>query len=257
MPVSRFAAIRTRSGCPHGASDADQASLAGARARASPRPGRRQRRGGRPPHARMARINSAYDLLRDPVRRAAMRQLAGGTPRGSRRRRVAPLRSGRRLPEPTARPDRRRRREPRRSPLASTLPPRSGCATRDSARRGSEMRGHPPRSRRAFATENDLRASTPTGPVQTKRGARPEPLPTLQRGSRDDARVRPLSTATRWARWSCSSPTYLDWVSRTITRDRELVTKARVILADLEERGVNRRIRTGGAPVSMTRAAAG
>jgi hypothetical protein len=36
-------------------------------------------------------------------------------------------------------------------------------------------------------------------------------------------------------------PTYIDWIARTITRDRELVIRARVIRADLDERGVERR----------------
>jgi hypothetical protein len=51
-------------------------------------------------------------------------------------------------------------------------------------------------------------------------------------------------------------PAYLDWVARTITRDRELVTKARVILADLDERGVTRKSRPA-APGFGNRAAAG
>ena len=38
-------------------------------------------------------------------------------------------------------------------------------------------------------------------------------------------------------------PTYIDWIARTITRDRDLVVKARVIQADLDERGIERRVR--------------
>ena len=38
-------------------------------------------------------------------------------------------------------------------------------------------------------------------------------------------------------------PSYIDWVARTITRDRDLVAAARVIRADLDLRGVIRRIR--------------
>lgn len=35
-------------------------------------------------------------------------------------------------------------------------------------------------------------------------------------------------------------PSYIDWVARTITRDRDLVVRARLIQADLDERGVGR-----------------
>ena len=35
-------------------------------------------------------------------------------------------------------------------------------------------------------------------------------------------------------------PTYVDWIARTITRDRDLVLGARVIAADLDARGIER-----------------
>jgi len=38
-------------------------------------------------------------------------------------------------------------------------------------------------------------------------------------------------------------PTYIDWIARTITRDRDLVMRARVIQGDMDERGVERRMR--------------
>jgi hypothetical protein len=38
-------------------------------------------------------------------------------------------------------------------------------------------------------------------------------------------------------------PSYIDWLARTITRDRELLADARVVKADLDRRGVVRRIR--------------
>ena len=38
-------------------------------------------------------------------------------------------------------------------------------------------------------------------------------------------------------------PTYIDWIARTITRDRDLVMRARVIPRDMDERGVERRMR--------------
>ena len=38
-------------------------------------------------------------------------------------------------------------------------------------------------------------------------------------------------------------PTYIDWIARTITRDRDLVLSARVIAADLDARGIEREVR--------------
>ncbi len=38
-------------------------------------------------------------------------------------------------------------------------------------------------------------------------------------------------------------PSYVDWMVRTITRDPELVAAARVVKADLDDRGVPRRVR--------------
>ena len=37
--------------------------------------------------------------------------------------------------------------------------------------------------------------------------------------------------------------TYIDWIARTITRDRDLVVRARLIAADLDERGIERSVR--------------
>jgi hypothetical protein len=38
-------------------------------------------------------------------------------------------------------------------------------------------------------------------------------------------------------------PTYIDWIAQTITRDRDLVVKARVIQAEMDQQGVVRRVR--------------
>ena len=42
-------------------------------------------------------------------------------------------------------------------------------------------------------------------------------------------------------------PTYIDWIASTITRDRDLVMRARVIASDLDARGVERRPRVAEA----------
>jgi curved DNA-binding protein CbpA len=192
---------------------------------------------------RMARINSAYDLLRDPLRRASFDNSAEG-------RRAREQDGGRgprtefdddgadqgatggpppppRTPPVTARFDTTSSFRPRNSRLGET--------------RAASLRGQPPRSRNRKDGQ-DLRASTPTGPVETRRGKRAEPPPTLT-----EAR----ETTVEFGRYhgytlgeiELLEPAYLDWVSRTITRDRDLVTKARVILNDMDERGVDRKNR--------------
>src|SRR5687768_9245232 len=205
--------------------------------------------------ARMARINSAYDLLRDPVRRANFDASAEG-------RRAREGRAG----GPTVEFDDGESAEtgqtgppppPYTAPVTARFDMTASFRPRNS-RLGDErtyLRGHPPRSRRAGATENDLRASTPTGPVHTHRGERPQPLPTLR-----EARETTLEFG-RYHGYTLGEvevlePAYLDWVARTITRDRELVTKARVVLTDLDERGVGRKNKPA-APGYEDRAAAG
>lgn len=205
--------------------------------------------------ARMARINAAYDLLRDPVRRAHFDASAEG-------HRARQGRAGGATVEfddfesadgSTAGPP----PPPYTAPVTARFDTTASFRPRNS-RLGDErahLRGHPPRSRRAGGRENDLRASTPTGPVHTHRGERPQPLPTLR-----EARETTLEFG-RYHGYTLGEveilePAYLDWVARTITRDRELVTKARVILTDLDERGLARKNKPA-APGFEDRAAAG
>ena len=117
------------------------------------------------------------------------------------------------------------------------------------------MSGQPPLDRRAFDPANELRASTPTGPVEVRRGERPERMPTLR-----EARETTLEFG-RYHGYTLGEvellePAYLDWVSRTITRDRDLVTKARVILTDLDQHGLDHKNRPAAADFD-NRAAAG
>jgi len=87
-----------------------------------------------------------------------------------------------------------------------------------------------------------LRASQPNGPVRTRRTRRRAPVPSLEES---------LGTPLEFGKFrghtlgevAAFEPTYIDWIARTITRDRDLVVKARVIQADLDERGVERRVR--------------
>lgn len=68
------------------------------------------------------------------------------------------------------------------------------------------------------------------------------PLPTLE-----EARLTPLEFGRFHGRTLGEvaelEPTYVDWIAKTITRDRDLVMRARVIQSDLDERGVDRPVR--------------
>ena len=179
--------------------------------------------------ARMARINAAYDVLRDRTRRSAY----DGSPAGRRAKfeeqedAFAGERGG---PPPP----------PRTRPVTARYDTSAGLRPRNN-RTGappSTMRGHSPRSPRN-ASEQDLRASTPTGPVHRRAGRRSEPVPSLQ-----EARETTLNFG-RFHGYTLGEvellePSYIDWVARTITRDRDLVIRARLIQADLDDRGVAR-----------------
>ena len=204
--------------------------------------------------ARMARINAAYDLLRDPVRRAHFDASAEGRRARQGRYGGSTVEFDEETAEggPFGPPP-----PPFTAPVTARFDTTASFRPRNT-RLGEErtyLRGHPPRSRRTSADDNDLRASTPTGPVQSHRGQRPEPLPTLR-----EARETTLEFG-RYHGYTLGEveilePAYLDWVARTITRDRDLVTKARVIQADLDDRGVVRKNRPA-APGFDDRAAAG
>lgn len=189
--------------------------------------------------ARMARINAAYDVLRDKGRRAAY----DSSPAGRRARAESGTASGgARFDEGDAFAGERGGPPPppRTPPVTARYDTSAGLRPRNT-RTGTPsatMRGHFPRSRRD-ASGQDLRASTPTGPVHRRAGRRAEPLPTLQ-----EARETTLNFG-RFHGYTLGEvellePSYIDWVARTITRDRDLVVRARLIQADLDERGVTR-----------------
>lgn len=195
---------------------------------------------------RMARINAAYDLLRDSARRArydaspAGRRAAASNGRGAASEAAAWDENGREprpgsYGPPPAPPTR---------PVTARFDTTAAYLSRNSttSRERSPLPGHQPISRRR--PERDLRASTPTGPVQRRAGARPR-APSLEAS---------LATLLEFGRFhgftlgevADLEPTYIDWIARTITRDRELVMKARVVQADLDERGVERSV--GASP---------
>ena len=136
----------------------------------------------------------------------------------------------------------RRRRHPRR-PVTARFDTSAAFHARNAstARGRTPLTGQEPFDRRAERGP-DLRASTPTGPVRRRRSRVRPGVPGLA-----EARATVLEfgrfhgvtlgdVATR-------EPTYIDWIAQTITRDRDLVMCARVIAADMDERGVERRSR--------------
>ena len=94
----------------------------------------------------------------------------------------------------------------------------------------SPLRGQGPREPRPLEGAPDLRASTPTGPVRRRRSGRAAGIPSLQEAratTLEFGRFHGLTLGEVAER----EPTYVDWIAHTITRDRDLVVRARVIAA--------------------------
>jgi curved DNA-binding protein CbpA len=89
-----------------------------------------------------------------------------------------------------------------------------------------------------------LRASQPTGPLNRRRqrGFRPPEPPSLQ-AARDLMIEFGKFHGHTLGQIADFEPTYIDWLSRTISRDPDLVAAARVIQTDLDARGIVREIR--------------
>lgn len=180
---------------------------------------------------RMARINAAYDVLRDPVRRARY----DSSP-GARRERYAEEAgdghpSGPPPPPPTR-------------PVTARFDTSALFRARNTTLgdRASVLSGQGPVRWRDYRHGPDLRASKPNGPVVRTASARRAEPPSL-----DDARATVLGFGRfhglTLGEVAERDPTYLDWIASTITRDRDLVQRARVIVSDLDSRGVERRPR--------------
>ncbi len=179
---------------------------------------------------RMAEINAAYEAVRESARRrkagGAADSADGGSSSGRRSRPAGPP------PPPPSRP------VTGRVDTSATFRPRNSTLGR-----GAVPPGHQP-YRPARATPEPPRASDPTGPLERARARRHRrrPDPSL-----DAAR----SYVVEFGKFrghtlgeiGAFEPSYVDWLAKTITRDPELVAAARVIQADLDERGVLRRVR--------------
>lgn len=179
---------------------------------------------------RMAEINAAYEAVREaPARRrgtagASDAATAGGAGLGARP-------SGPPPPPPT-------RPVTRRVDTSSTVRPRNATLGRSAA-----PPGHQP-YRPARATPEPPRASDPTGPLERARlrRHRRRPDPSLEAARAHVVEFGKFRGHTL-GEIGAFEPSYVDWLAKTITRDPELVAAARVIQADLDERGVPRRVR--------------
>ena len=112
-------------------------------------------------------------------------------------------------------------------------------------------RAHPP-GQAPPAREPDHeppRASDPTGPLHRRRsrGFRPRPAPSLPEAAATELVFGRFHGHTL-GEVAAFEPSYIDWLARTVTRDPDLVAAARVVKADLDERGVVRRTRPSVRP---------
>lgn len=186
---------------------------------------------------RMAEINDAYAALtRVPGRRGAdgKREASGGAPfePGTRPRRGGPP-----APKPT-------RPVTGRVDTSGTYRARNQ-AVGNSARR-TTLPGQPP-LRNAPVRREPPRASTPTGPLvrDRLRHFRRPPAPSLDAA---EATVIPFGKFHDHTLGQIADfePSYIDWVAGTVSHDPDLVSAARVIQADLDRRGVARRVHPSG-----------
>jgi hypothetical protein len=192
---------------------------------------------------KMAEINDAYESLRraDEAGAVAGRHGPGGSTEAG---------TGAEFRTPTGRrgggPPRPRPSRPvtGRVDTTETFRPRnSTTARRRGGGEGSVLRGHAP-LRQDGTDREPPRASQPTGPMERARihRFRPPAAPSL-----DDARGVELEFGKfrghTLGEVAAFEPSYVDWLARTITRDRDLVTAARVIRDDMDRRGVTRRER--------------
>lgn len=182
---------------------------------------------------RMAEINEAYAaLIREGARDRAAAAPADLGGDGRRRRGGPPA------PRPT-------RPVTGRVDTTATYQPRNqttqGNGTGSSSGRRTTLSGHPP-LRGERVRQEAPRASTPTGPLERDRlrnFRRPRP-PRLDAARRQTIDFGKFHGHTL-GEIAAFEPSYIDWVAGTVTRDPELVAAARVVQADLDERGVARR----------------
>ncbi len=189
---------------------------------------------------RMAEINEAYAALTRQATRAARDGTApaddGSTfDAGVTRQR----RSGPPAPKPT-------RPVTGRVDTSGTFQPRNQAVGNGAGR--TPLRGQPPVRNGATGREPP-RASTPTGPLvrDRVRHFRRPPVPSLDVA---EATIIPFGKFHdhTLGQIAAFEPSYIDWVAGTVNHDPDLVMAARVIQAELDRRGVLRRVRPAPEP---------
>jgi hypothetical protein len=184
---------------------------------------------------RMAEINAAYAAL----------TRSGETPEGRTRRPRPPASGG---PDPGGTwpggtwpggppPSPRTRPVTARVDTSDTFRPRNQTTTPPGVR--LPLTGHPPQGRDRFAPE--LRASQPSGPLERDRLEGHVPL---EPPSLDEALVLEVGFGKfhghTLGEIAAFEPSYIDWLAGTVTREPEIALAARVIVAELDRRGIRR-----------------
>jgi curved DNA-binding protein CbpA len=187
----------------------------------------------------MAEINDAYAALtRDAAGRSAADR--AGEP-ATFDEDARPKRGGPPRPKPTP-------PVTGRVDMSATYRARNQAAAHGAPR--TTLPGQPPPRPESVGGEPP-RASTPTGPLikDRVRHFRRRPPPPLE-----EANVYPVEFGKfhghTLGQIASFEPSYIDWLSGTVTRDPELVAAARVVQADLDRRGILRRARQPPEPVA-------
>ena len=204
---------------------------------------------------RMAEINAAYEQLRDPVVDPA----AGGRGRdgtGTRdgstdRTDFGSTGGGEHRPTDGSRPRRAGGPPPPRPtrPVTArldttdTLRPRNATTAGSDGGRARPPAGQPPIRARA-SEKGPRRASDPNGPLirsRLRRFRAPVP-PTLQVAQAVELSFGKFHGHTL-GDVAGFEPSYVDWLAGSMLRDPDLAAAARVIRAELDRRGIVRRVR--------------
>jgi hypothetical protein len=177
---------------------------------------------------RMAEINDAYESLR----RQSLRPGEPSTRADGWGPSQPPARKG---GPPRPRPS---RPVTGRVDTSDTFRPRNSTTTRH-----TPPPRQPPPPNRPVQRE-PLRASDPTGPLERGRihrfrAPKPPSLDVAWAHELDFGKFRGHTLG----QVADFEPSYIDWLASTITRDPDLVASARVIRAELDRRGVYRRVR--------------
>jgi curved DNA-binding protein CbpA len=195
--------------------------------------------------SRMAEINAAYAALtragetQEAHSRARQQArpatgAARGTRGGNGSTGTAPgqgSRTGGPPPPPRTRP------VTGRLDLSGSVRPTNQTTTPPGAR--SPLQGQPPL--RWGRSEPELRASQPTGPLETRLDPRhvPPTMPSLDEALELEVDFGKFHGHTL-GEIAAFEPSYIDWLAATLAREPELTMAARVIREELDRRGIQR-----------------